>query len=224
MNYMCYSFQANITAWIVSFLSCVYMLINPQIYSNWLPIFILTFTQIQIFEAIIWTSMNNNKEINSKATRYLSYFLWLQPLINSFAGYMYTKESVLLYMIFFYTLIILFHHFDTIDDKFISTIGPNGHLVWNRTNKNNKQKGIIGNNKLLQIAYIAGLFIPFLFMKNITGYSVIAFGILTFIISNILYKTEFGSMWCYVSVILSILALLFPQLKLTKCLQFNKIY
>lgn len=48
---MCYSFESSIKAWIVTFILCTYMLANPDKYNNWIPLIILTFTQIQIMES-----------------------------------------------------------------------------------------------------------------------------------------------------------------------------
>jgi len=85
---MCYSFESSIRAWIISFILCTYMLANPQKYNNWIPLMILTFTQIQIMEAIIWTSIDKNQEANKKTTKILFFMLWLQPLLNSLIGYL----------------------------------------------------------------------------------------------------------------------------------------
>lgn len=207
---MCINFETSITAWIISFISSVYMLANPQIYNNWLPLFILTFTQIQILESIIWAGYNTS--INGKATKLLLFFLLMQPLINSYVGYKNTNEKTLFYLTVFFILIIIYEYFSTKNDAFNSTVGPNGHLVWNRYDQNGQSKSLFGNN-IIGIIYLIGLFLPFLFMKNNTMKIIlILFGLITFSLTRIYYNEEFGSMWCFVSVLLSLVALVSPYM------------
>lgn len=211
---MCYSFKSSITAWLFSLISCIYMLSSSN-YNNWIPLFILTFTQIQIMEAVIWTSMGKNNEVNSQATKLILFLLFLQPLLNSYIGYKNTNNDILLYLCIFYILIIIYYYFSTKNDKFLSTVGPNHHLVWNRSNNDGKTKQFFGNG-IFALIYLVGMFLPFLFYKGKMGIITIIFGLVTFILTAINYKDEFSSMWCYSSVLLSFIALVFNRKSIDK--------
>lgn len=204
---MCYSFEANISAWITSFILCMYMLTNPEKYPTWMPLMILTFTQIQIMEAIIWTSMDKNQDVNEKATKLLFFMLWLQPMMYFLIGYKATSNEILLYGTFFYTLILVYLGAATQNDKFISTVGPNGHLQWNRYNKDNKKIDFIGN-VLFGSLYLMGIFLPLYLIGGTISSIAILYAAITFSFDIYKYKHEFGSMWCFTAVGLSILPIL----------------
>ena len=209
---MCFSFESSITSWFLAFLASVYMLANNNEYDVWLPLFILVFTQIQIIEAIIWTSINSKDSINGNATKILSFLLWMQPFLNSFIGFTQTGNTILLGMTIFYGFMLIYHYFSSQNDTFISTVGPNGHLVWNRYNAKGEPVTHVLGSGFMTFIYMFGLFVPFLFMENIYMRNITIFiGALTLIFSLINYQSEFSSMWCFTAVILAIAALLFNK-------------
>ena len=206
---MCYSFEASIISWFISLFGSMYMLSDDS-YDKWLPLFILTFTQMQILEGVIWSSINTNNDINIKATTIILFLLWLQPLLNSLIGYKETQKNILLYLTFLYALIVLITYFTLGQDHFIATEGPHGHLVWNRYAKTGEKKLFMGSY-FMGILYLIGLFLPFFFYPNVMGTITIIFGLVTFLITLTYYGEEFSSMWCHLSVALTILALLFNK-------------
>lgn len=202
---MCYSFEVNITTWMVSFLLCFYMLASPQYYDGWLPLFILVFTQIQIIEAVIWAT--DNQENNEKATKILSFMLWLQPLLSCLLGYIYTSNNILFYFSIFYVFVLLYHLGSSQKDKFLSTVGSNGHLEWNRYDEHNNLMFSVLGNKFMATLYFIGMIIPFIYINSSIAKIIMIFEALTAVIS-VKYRNQFGSMWCYVSVSLVLIALL----------------
>ena len=209
---MCISYEASISAWFIAFLASVYMLANNSVYDIWLPLFILVFTQIQIVEAIIWVSMSTNDNINSSSTKILSFLLWLQPFINSYIAFTQTGNSFLLAMTIFYGFMLIYHYFSSSQDKFISTVGPNGHLVWNRYSEDGEQVTHVLGSGFMTFIYLFGLFVPFLFMENVLMRNITIFiGLLTFTITIINYQSEFSSMWCFTAVVLVLVALVFNK-------------
>src|SRR3989304_8610690 len=104
---MCYSYQSSLSGWLIAFVLSIYMLANGNIYNKWVPIMILTITQIQIMEAIIWAT--DSYVINSNATKLISYLLLLQPLVNSYMGYKYTDNKLLL-LLFVLVLIVFLYN------------------------------------------------------------------------------------------------------------------
>lgn len=202
---MCYSFDASLNAWLVSFICSIYMLAHPAFYGFWIPIFILTFTQIQIAESIIWASPDKN----SYMTRMIGYLLWLQPLINSYMGYLDTKTTALFYMAIFFGFVMIFYHVTAAADTFESTVGPTGSLQWNRFNPDGEEVGIFGN-KIFNLAYLIGLFVPFLYMDSTAKYIPFIVGLPTLLWSRWYSPTEYGSKWCYSAVSMSVITLMWP--------------
>jgi hypothetical protein len=185
------------------------MLVNPESYGIWLPIFILTFTQIQIMEAIIWTSIDsNNLDINQKTTRLLSFMLWLQPLMSILLAYNDSNESILLYGAAMYIMVIVFHYYRSRTDKFVSIVGENGHLEWNRFDKNGDEYTFVLGGEWAIVLYMIGIVVPFLYMKGRMKYISLVFFGGTFLLSLLKFKKEFGSMWCFYSVFASGMVLL----------------
>ena len=204
---MCYNFKASITAWIIALISCLYMLSYPEIYGTWIPLFILTFSQIQILEAIIWSNGNKNTE----TTRILMFFLLLQPLINSFLGYRNTNNKFLLYSSFFYGAIIIYHLITSRNDEFITLKGSTGNLIWNRF-RNGKQVHLFGN-EFIGMAYLVGLCFPFFFMEGNIKYVPLFTGIITFIISMIRNPCKIHSTCCHSVIMMSVIMILYPHIK-----------
>ena len=141
--YMCYDYKSSIIGWLIGSGSSLYMLSNPQSYDNWIPLFILTYSQIQILEAFLWTNLND-KEANGYVTSLTPYFLLLQPLMNSYLGYKATNENILYYMTLTYTFLILYYALSTKNSTYQSTIGKDGTLVWRRY-ENGKEVMLLGN-------------------------------------------------------------------------------
>lgn len=204
---MCYSFKASITAWIIALVSCLYMLSYPEIYGTWIPLFILTFSQIQILEAIIWSNGNKNTE----TTRLLMFFLLLQPLVNSFLGYRNTNNKFLLYSSFFYGAIIIYHLITSRKDEFKTMTGPTGKLIWSRF-RDGKEVNVFGN-EFIGFVYFAGLFFPFFFMEGNVKYVPLFTAVITFMITVVRNRCEFYSTWCYLAIMMSVVMLLYPSLK-----------
>ena len=154
---MCYNYSTCILAWVISCILCFYIITTGK-YDLRLPIFILCFTQIQLFEALIWIDIKNeNINNNSKHTKKLVFVLLLQQFINYLFGY-YTKNNKIL-LIGLLTSIYSIIAFLTNDNKFFSTIGDNGYLIWNRYDGNdNRQKYIFDDS--IRILYMIGLLLP----------------------------------------------------------------
>lgn len=210
---MCYSVKSSLGAWLITFIICGLILSKPDKYNSWLPLFILTFTQIQIMESLLWTSIkNNDKDTNEKVTKLLPLILWLQPLANTYLGYVNSGNNVLFYGIFVYIFIIVYCYFIDQDKNFDTTVGPNGHLEWAQYNKEGKKEFSVLGNKVLCLIYLVGLIGPFFYMDSELKYAAIAFLCITFVINALKYTNEFGSMWCYTSTTLSLVTLLSTHL------------
>ena len=206
---MCYSFHSSLIGWLVGTGASIYMLSQPDIYNNWISLFILTYSQIQIFEAILWSSLEK-KDINSYTTSIIPYLLLVQPLINSYMGYQITNEKILYYMSLFYIFLILYYAFITRNSTYETIISKNGTLDWNRYE--GEQKVQFLGNAFVGVVYLLGLFIPLFFIPNVTmRYIAITYAFVTFFYMLYIYRSELSSRWCYAVIWLSILALIFNK-------------
>lgn len=200
---MCFSFESSMRAWFIALIGSISLLIisKDKLLGIWISIFTLTFTQIQIIEALIWKSFETDSKADvSNIAQYIPILLWSQPLIQSLLGYIYTKNNTLLVLTFIY-LIIITMELGTNDDYDI-TISNNGHLVWHRY-RNSKEIFILGDYLIYIPLYLIGLIGSLFLIPNerfVTKYSLISFAILSLLYSTRYETNEFNSMWCYVAI------------------------
>ena len=211
---MCFSFSSSINSWFIALIGSIFLLAisNNTSLALWTSAFTLTFTQIQIIEAIIWKSLEMNKNADvSNVAKYIPILLWFQPFVQSLFGYFHTKNIFLLYLSFVYMLIILFEL--NTNDRFEIKISNNNHLVWKRirNGKSPRSDGlsasgkniyILGDNYLYGIIYLFGLVAPVFFISDnlLMKYGLASAGIISFIYSLSFEPEEFNSMWCYYAI------------------------
>ena len=211
---MCYSYQSSLSGWLIAFVLSIYMLANGNIYNKWVPIMILTITQIQIMEAIIWAT--DSYVINSNATKLISYLLLLQPLVNSYMGYKYTDNKLLLLLFVLVLIVFLYNAISSRYDKFYSTIGANNHLNWNRIDYSTGEKKNIIGNFLIQIIYVLGAIVPIFFLDKKNRAVLLIFISISLFYSYYYYNktSEFGTIWCYLAVYASVISLIVPYINI----------
>jgi hypothetical protein len=201
---MCYSTESSYNNWLLTLIGCIIVLLNYNDYlSKWIAIFTLTFSQIQVFEAIAWKNIENNKDdikFNSK----LLYLLYAQPLVNTLFAYNLSHNKFLLYLLFAICSAILYIHIYKVPINIIK--GENHHLVWLYNNDPIDPESIIDNKKIMidsigLIIYLLGLFIPIFFVNNNKiKYYLLFYFLFTYLYSYINYnKTrELSSYWCFI--------------------------
>lgn len=200
---MCFSFEVSINSWFLVLAECIFLLAfsKNKSLSIWITAFTLTFTQIQIIEAILWNTLNTNKDADvTYIAKYIPVLLWCQPFIQSLFGYLYTNNTFLLCLSFIYLFILIvdFNYNDIFEVK----ISKNGHLVWKRF-RDGQSISILGNNDVIGLLYLFGLIAPLFFIDSghlVTKIGLIGFGISSFIYSLSYESGEFSSMWCYIAI------------------------
>ncbi len=204
---MCFSVEASLSAWILANGISLYLFYRDKNYDRWNAAFITTFSTIQLIEAGIWMSINKgSKTMNNLLTKLAFIILLMQPLVQSYMGYRYTK-NIILYLMTFVFLGILIGGFITVGkskpEQFYSSVGSSGHLVWHNNSSDNFSGGGI-----IPYLYMGGLVIPLLFMKEYRGIPLLAVGLITAIYSISSSKAgEFGSLWCFTSVLYAVAAI-----------------
>ena len=214
---MCYSVESSLSAWIVANSISFYLFTRNRRYDRWNAGFVTVFTTIQLLEAGVWKSLKTGSAKNNELfTKLILMILVLQPTAQTVLGAKFTGKEILWYMSMLYIAIVIYTLFriTSTSEKFYSTKGPRGHLVWHTSNDkgqvtNSPGKFLGGKYALgIGIAYILGLFIPLFFMKDHRGIPLILTGLGTAYVSTYFSSTgEFSSMWCYFAVLYAIVAL-----------------
>lgn len=212
---MCFNAKSSFTAWIIAVILSIYLYKRNKNYDRWNAGFILTFTFIQFLEGGVWLSLKYRETtLNSILTTFILISLLYQPFTQSALGYMYSKSPILKYSTLAYALIIgytLFRIATTPMNNFSSTPGKKGHLVWNdKTHPFSEGKGdfLGGGLSFIPYLYLAGVFLPLLF-QGWRGIPLIIVGLATAYYSlRVAGKKEFGSYWCFTSVIYALVAIL----------------
>jgi len=169
-------------------------------------IVVITFSLIQLLEYFIWKSIENNPEQecsagNQLVTSIIPIVLFFLPLIHILVRPINNVFAIP------YILIILKLIFERNSNKFCSTPGPNGHLVWRRNDEL-----LFDNRRLEGLMYVSGVFLPLLSVKPFRNVAPFFwFTLSSGIWSSIKYKNtgEVSSMWCIIAVFNVIIKLLF---------------
>lgn len=207
---MCFSFESSFGAWLIAVIIAIYLFYRNRRYDRWNAAFIFTFTLIQLLEAGIWSNKTNedtnNCGLDDMYVAMILLVLTLQPLVQTYCGYRYTKSTLLLYLMFALMVILVTNiiRVSSNKNKFFSTVGKNGHLVWNV--KNEKYSQFLGNFPV-PLLYLIGLFLPLFYQNN--GIFLLLVGGITAAFSFSRASTkEFGSLWCYTAVAYAFVSLL----------------
>lgn len=198
---MCYSTRSSLIAWAVSMIIAAYLYRRNNKFDRWNAAFIVSFAMVQLCEAGIWSSPDKRR--TSIYLGLLLIALYSQPLVQTYGAWTVTKSDILKIMTIVYAIMFIYAIYRAATEKFYSTVGPNGHLVWNAQGTDY----FTGGHRFLGILYLIGLFLGLLWVFP-NSLPLIAVGAITFIWSMSRVSTgEFGSYWCYTAVAYSLMAL-----------------
>jgi hypothetical protein len=226
---MCQDAKVSLIAWAVATVIALLIITKGKKNGIWNGFFILVFILIQLLEFFIWWERQKegltssaeeakkegpqsvkNKASGEAFVRLILIGLWLQPLTQTFMAYRYGNQkysSLLLAFTITYFVLFIWSILKALDStiKFEAHPGPNGHLIWTRSD----QSSFVGG-KPLELFYLGGLALGLFFMQPSL------FGIMLLILGGILGmytgknygKGQFASMWCLYAVLYAILALI----------------
>lgn len=215
---MCFDSESSALGWTLSYTIAWYLFNRNRGPDRWNAGFIIIFSCIQLLESWIW-NINDRKdeaseELNDLLTRLILIILILQPFVQSYLGYRYTKKALLGYMSVLYAILILWIFYRIWVSKrgqFSSYKGEKGHLVWSDSNTPSSFLGGVG------ILYLIGISVPLIFMSgdgflsktfSYPGIPLIMIGAITALYSFMKTKNkEFGSFWCFTAVTYSLAAI-----------------
>lgn len=194
---MCYNKEVSTISWFGALLASLYLIYRGNPGDIWVGAFTLTFTQMQVLEALIWASDRKEQFFN----KLVPPALWAQPLIAS--AFLYQtgfQNDIVLAAIIAYSVIFILSIYDKTPINV--DIGPNNHLIWKRENGLSILGGTCeASNAVLNIAYFLGLFIPILFTNTPAKMPLFAFGAGSYLYTRKVYPEEANSLWCWISVI-----------------------
>jgi len=180
-----------------------------------IAIFSAVFVTIQLLEFFAWLSLEKkDRKLNDLVTRLILIALWAQPLVNTYMASKGVNSWLLIiglvgFIFFFASSMITVSK----PGEFRTSKGPNCHLTWSRV-ENGKEKfigegGFMSNFPPASFIYLAGLFVPFLFIKPMSrGIKLAVIGALSLGIARLFSsKKEVGSFWCWAAGIFTLSAI-----------------
>ena len=205
---MCIDQRTSLNSFIFSVCISIFLIFRNKQFDVGNAAFIISFTTIQLLEYYIWKSIdNNNKSDNEYYTRLVPLVLFIQPIVQTYFSWKITNNNLLFNLLIVYILIFLFTLATINNFEYQSEVGKNKHLIWYKTKVNTKEKTIVIQRFIFGYIYLLGLGIGLYFTKQ---YILLLYGIISFIYIWKNYpEDEFSSMWCFVAIFYSILALNF---------------
>lgn len=201
---MCYDAETSLLAFTLSYSIAWYLYNRNRRYDRWNAAFLMTFSTIQALEACLWSSAN--PEVRETVTKAILFVLLLQPVVQAFSGYQYTRSSFLYLLTAAAVGGLLWGVWRLArarPGEFSTTVGVRGHLIWNDSASPSSFLG----PSLIGLVYLAGLFVPLLWMSDLRGLVLIFVGLATAAYSMVAAgPSEFSSMWCLVSIVYGLIA------------------
>lgn len=203
---MCFNKESSFFTWLVAFIIGIVLL---QKGAYWKALFLLTFSLIQLLEAIIWFSIENkNYSLNSNTTKLVLIALWLQPIVNCVCAFHFGHVGYFKYLLIGLLLVFLNSLYRIFSSEhFESIVGPTGHLVW--TSKRNKIYNSFLGPEPSNILYFVALCLPIFYMQNNIGPLIVMGTTVSWSYYNYWTTREFSSMWCFSAASLAIVYSLF---------------
>jgi len=216
---MCWNKEVSVVTYVTVMVLVIILYKRNKGSDRHIALFSAAFVTIQLLEFFAWLSIENkDKKLNDLITRIILIALWAQPLVNSLAAMSKSLNPILItgsiiWGLLFYASIIN----ASSPEEFKSEKGPNCHLVWSRNIGGIENKvgegSFMGDYKILTFFYLAGLFIPLLFikpMKRGIKLAIIGFILLT-VSRKMSSKTEFSSYWCWAAGVFTVSGLLITK-------------
>lgn len=186
---MCWNWESSLISWLISLVTGVYLYKRNNKNDKVLSLLILTYSSIQLFEALMWWDQKCGK-LNIAATN-LAYFALYAHVIAIGLG-LYLEQKIVLPVVIglaFMVFAVL-----TKPDMKCSRPGENGHLAW-------------GFNQTFYIfVFIAAIALVFAYVRPARTAVLIA-GLFTFalLFSYLITGDTMPSYWCWVSAAFSFL-------------------
>jgi hypothetical protein len=174
-------------------------------------LFFLVVAFVQLMEFFLWRNLKNN-DLNILFSRILFCLVIIQPIILSFM-IPKTNNNNANVIILFYLIFIIYVKFNNPNLVIRTSIGKNGHLLWEWTK--------FKNYKIIIMIFLLFYIIPVLLINNIS-IIIITLGIIFISIYSSDTDGTFGSVWCWVSNVI-LLFFIIDILLLKPFIEYKKL-
>ena len=192
---MCYSIEVSLVTFLITSL-CMLYVYSKSVELKWIATFVMIVTTIQLCDALLWMSINNNNiELNMFVSKYMLSLVLVSELLVAYYGAksLGTFENKI-YELFLWLYVIFFMIMWIATCK-ATNRNSDGYLTWCD----------YSITPLMKILFLFFLIVPFIcgYTNEYIKISIVSVCIATFILN--FYKKSFGSGWCHISNILSII-------------------
>lgn len=207
---MCYSYEASINSLIVILISFVAVMARKRSkYDTWIAVFLLYIGLMQFLEALLWKNMGNN----SKVTKLTTVYLIGQIVVNNIFAYL-LNPKIGAYSLMVSVLLLLYYLATMNDYTYDTTVGENGHLVYNTYTKDTHENVGWYRSKMMIPVLTILWFLPFfLILKD----KVFKFWPFLYLLGTYIYSayngimtSEMASNWCFFISFAMICLVFFP--------------
>ena len=209
---MCWSADVSLITFLSSSAMCCYLWWRNNDNDRPIAIWIFSFALMQLFEFFMWSNMKSHSLVGKLSL----VSVLAQPLILStvllYMGQLqdYILIKYLLWAIFAISLLkvtyTIYYILTTArNENWLSSKGPNCHLIWYFVKHSDKLPFLCKINYLYGFALLFALLTLKPFSHGLV-YAVI--GVLTHTLTGIFYGKEMGSMWCWTANIMGVFAIL----------------
>lgn len=215
---MCYSFRTSILSYVLGIISGIFALCTRQIVLGCL---ILTYSQMQFSEMLIWYGIDHNDtKINKFGTSYGKYLLAthniaisvgiiISVLIISKKSFNISYLIPLVISILFFMFIVIFYYLPNNYPDITLPLDKNCTDDTNRCQNPNNRLNWEWPKTWYIYGFIISLILLFIYIKPLNSKIWLSFVFVsTFIYMLIFNKTVVGSLWCFSTAILAPLIVL----------------
>ena len=198
---MCFNFQTSLVGWMIAQCMGIWLWVRNRANDRWNAIFLMTFSQVQLIEALIWwTRSSPTKNYDWILGFILMLALWAQPLSQTLGAYFSTSTPILVPVIWMYGCLCISAIYLSLRSTFSFSESPDHHLIWHRHHLDQEQP-FLGPMPLPMI-YFLGLFLGLFWMRPYTSMiSLLVFGMISIEFLYLVSSPEaFSSMWCLICV------------------------
>lgn len=197
---MCGSIETSLTTFLVSSIcmSIVWFLKGEQNHIRYLVLFVMTFASMQLVDAALWHSLDNHG-VNMMISKFLLPTVLIMEVIVSYYGAVYFLEYRNIYFeIFLWLYIMVFITIWVMRCKHTSIF--NGYLKW----CGSWSMGNISD----RVLFLVMLLTPILLAYPNTPTKVALIGIISLAFVRAVYDPAFGTKWCWLSNMVSVVAVI----------------
>lgn len=183
---MCWNIQISLLTWLISLISGIYLLKRQHKYDLTLGLLILTYSSMQLWEALIWLGQNCNY-FNYIGTFLAYYALWFHVFAIGLGLYLEFHFFFPLILGLFYIMLAII--LQPIFKCSLPDIS-NKHLVWGF------------NPKFYILIFITSIIFCLFYIKPLSKAIIISLlFILSFFYSYVYSKNTIGSYWCWLTAL-----------------------